>query len=64
MVFTKDGCNLVTCGDIGQQTEQVLANIQTALKAAGAELVNVIKWNVYIVQGQSFQPGFEVFQKV
>jgi enamine deaminase RidA (YjgF/YER057c/UK114 family) len=51
-------------GDIKQQTEQVLNNLQAALKAGGAELENIIKWNVYIVQGQPLQPAFEVFQHV
>jgi enamine deaminase RidA (YjgF/YER057c/UK114 family) len=27
-------------------------------------LEHVVKWNVYIVQGQSPQPGFEVFRRV
>ena len=56
--------NIVGKGDIKRQTEQVLANLQTALKAAGAELEHIIKWNIYIVHGQSIQPGFEVFQRV
>src|SRR6266498_1663917 len=51
-------------GDIKQQTEQVLNNLQSALKAGGAELENVIKWNVYVVQGQPLQPAVEVFQRV
>ncbi|AKB77416.1 Endoribonuclease L-PSP [Methanosarcina horonobensis HB-1 = JCM 15518] len=50
-------------GDIKKQTEQVLANLQTALKAGGAELEHIVKWNVYIVQGQPLQPGFEAFQQ-
>jgi enamine deaminase RidA (YjgF/YER057c/UK114 family) len=56
--------NIVGKGNIKQQTEQVLANLQTALKAAGAGLEHVIKWNLYVVQGQPLQPGFEVFQQV
>lgn len=55
---------IVGKGDIKQQTEQVLANLQAALKAAGAELEHIIKWNVYVVQGQPLQPGFEAFQQV
>src|SRR5689334_16454499 len=51
-------------GDIGAQTEQVLRNIQAALEAAGAGLEHVIKWNVYMVQGQPIQAGFEAFQRV
>jgi len=51
-------------GDIKAQTEQILKNIQAALVSAGANLENVIKWNLYVVQGQSLQAGFEVFQQV
>lgn len=36
-------------GDIVRQTEQVLANLQTALEAGGADLADVAKWNVYVV---------------
>ena len=51
-------------GDIKTQAEQVLKNLQNALAAAGATLEHVIKWNVYVVQGQPLQPAFEVFQRV
>ena len=51
-------------GDIKAQTEQILKNIQAALVSAGAQLEHVIKWNLYVVQGQSLQAGFEVFQQV
>jgi enamine deaminase RidA (YjgF/YER057c/UK114 family) len=51
-------------GDIKRQVEQVLKNLQAALKAGGAELEHVIKWNIYIVQGQSLQSGFEAFQRI
>lgn len=56
--------NIVGKGDIRAQTEQILKNLQTALAAAGARLEHVIKWNIYLVQGQPLQPGFEVFQRV
>ena len=51
-------------GDIGAQTEQVMHNIQAALAASGAGLEHVIKWNLYLVQGQPLEPGFAVFQRV
>jgi enamine deaminase RidA (YjgF/YER057c/UK114 family) len=50
-------------GDMKTQAEQVINNVETALAAAGARLEHVIKWNVYVVNGQSLQPGFEVFQR-
>src|SRR6266496_5042904 len=51
-------------GDIGAQAEQVMQNLQAALVAGGAGLEHVIKWNVYLVQGQQLQPGVAVFQRV
>ncbi len=54
---------IVGKGDIKQQVEQVLKNLQTALRASGAELEHIIKWNVYVVQGQPLQAAFEVFQQ-
>src|SRR5512141_1569595 len=55
---------IVGKGDIRAQAEQVFKNLQTALAAAGATLEHVIKWNIYVVQGQPLQPAFEVFQQV
>lgn len=56
--------NIVAKGDISAQTERALRNLEIALRAVGAELEHVVKWNVYILQGQSVQAGFEAFQKV
>lgn len=55
---------IVGKGDFKAQTEQVLKNIQAALSAGGAHLEHVIKWNLFVVQGQPLQTGFEVFQQV
>ena len=54
---------IVGKGDIRAQSEQALKNVQTALAAGGAKLEHVVRWNVYIVQGQSLLPGFEAFQR-
>jgi len=51
-------------GDIKAQTEQVLKNLLLALEGAGAKLENVIKWNIYVVQGQPLQLAFEAFREV
>jgi enamine deaminase RidA (YjgF/YER057c/UK114 family) len=51
-------------GDIKAQVEQVFKNLQTALKASGAELEHIVKWNIYIVQGQPLRPAFEVSQQI
>jgi enamine deaminase RidA (YjgF/YER057c/UK114 family) len=56
--------NVVGKGDLGAQTEQVLKNLKAALAAAGAGPEHVIKWNIYILQGQSIQEGFAAFQRV
>ena len=54
---------IVGKGDLGAQTMQTLANIETALAAAGAGLEHIIKWNVLVVEGQSIQDGFAAFQR-
>ena len=54
---------IVGKGDIKAQSEQALRNVETALAAGGAKLEHVIRWNVYIVQGQSPLPGFEAFRR-
>lgn len=51
-------------GDLKAQTEQVFKNLQIALEAGGAKLENVVKWNIYVVEGQAIEPGFAVFQRV
>lgn len=55
---------IVGKGDIGLQAKQVFKNLEIALSAVGAEIQHVIKWNIYVVQGQSSRPGFEEFQRV
>jgi enamine deaminase RidA (YjgF/YER057c/UK114 family) len=54
---------IVGKGDIKAQSEQALKNVETALAAGGAKLEHVVKWNVYIVQGQAPLPGFEAFRR-
>jgi enamine deaminase RidA (YjgF/YER057c/UK114 family) len=53
---------IVGKGDIVAQTEQVLANLRAALAAGGAEPEHVIKWNLYVVEGQPLEAGFAAFQ--
>ena len=60
--ITPDG-TVVGMGDLGAQTTQILANIETALSAAGAGLEHVIKWTVFVVEGQDVRPAFEAFQR-
>lgn len=58
----KDG-NIVGKGNMEEQAKQILSNLQTALKAGGAGFENVVKWNVYIVKGQSADTALKVFQE-
>ena len=53
---------IVGKGDIVAQTEQILANVRAALESGGARPEHIIKWNIYIVEGQSLQAGFAAFQ--
>jgi enamine deaminase RidA (YjgF/YER057c/UK114 family) len=61
--ITADG-EIVGKGDLAAQTAQILANIETALAAAGAGLEHVVKWNVFVVEGQDFAVGYAAFQQV
>ena len=53
-VFTAGACPLdrdgevVAVGDVAGQAEQVMANLVAALRAAGAELTDVVKTTVYV----------------
>ena len=49
-------------GDIAAQTTQVMQNVQTALRAAGADFKDVIKFGIHIVQGQNIQEAFKAAQ--
>jgi enamine deaminase RidA (YjgF/YER057c/UK114 family) len=55
---------IVGSGDLAAQTEQVYKNLETVLAASGATLHDIIKWTIYVVQGQDITPGFAVFQRV
>lgn len=57
----KDG-KIIGKGDIEAQAKQILQNLQTALKAGGGTFEDIIKWNIYIVQGQSTEKALKVFQ--
>ncbi len=54
LIFTAGACPLdetgatVAVGDVARQAEQVVANLATALQAAGASLTDVVKTTVYV----------------
>ena len=54
--------NIVGKGDVAAQTRQVIENLRAALAAGGAGPEHVVKWNLYVVEGQSLQAGFAAFQ--
>jgi enamine deaminase RidA (YjgF/YER057c/UK114 family) len=56
--------NIVGKGDLATQVAQVYTNLQKALQAAGADVEHVVKWNLYIMQGESLQVGFQAFLRL
>ena len=56
--------NLVGKGDLKAQSVRALRNVEAAVTEAGGRLEQVVKWNVFIVQGQPIPPGFEAFREV
>ena len=50
-------------GDIGVQAKQVARN-QVALAAANAGIEHLLKWTIYVVQGQPLGPAMGAFQQV
>jgi enamine deaminase RidA (YjgF/YER057c/UK114 family) len=54
LVFTAGACpldadgNTVAIGDVAGQARQVMANLVTALQAAGAQLTDVVKTTVFV----------------
>jgi enamine deaminase RidA (YjgF/YER057c/UK114 family) len=54
---------LIGKNSLKQQTEQVLANIDKILQDSGANFRNIVKFNIYILNGQNPQEGFQAFQE-
>ena len=50
---------LVGKENIQEQTVQVMKNIETALTACGATFDNVVKLNIFLLQGQDAASGFQ-----
>lgn len=55
--------NVVGAGDIAAQSVQMFTNLETVLAAAGATLNDVIKWTIFVVQGNDLGAGFAAFQE-
>lgn len=58
------GGRVVGAGDMAAQTRQIFANLEAALAAAGAGLEHIVTWTIYVVEGQSLDAGFAVFQEL
>jgi enamine deaminase RidA (YjgF/YER057c/UK114 family) len=55
---------IVGKGDMQAQAEQLANNLRVALASAGARIDHVVKWTIYVVQGQPVRPAMGAFQKV
>ncbi len=53
---------LVGGHSLKEQTQQVLLNIEAVLEAAGGRLEDIVKFNVYLLNGVNPREGFEAFQ--
>src|SRR5690606_30096193 len=54
---------IVGKNDILKQTEQVMTNLEIALKSCGVNFKSLVKLNIHIVQGQNAYGAFQVSQK-
>lgn len=54
---------LVGSDSLKKQTMQILDNIEKIMQSAGGLLENVVKLNIYIVQGEDPLEGFKAFQE-
>lgn len=55
---------IVGIGNFSLQCVQALKNIAKILNEAGYEKNNVVKWNIYMVEGNDPREGFGAFQEV
>ena len=55
---------LIGKDDLKAQSVRALRNVEAAVAEAGGRLDNVVKWTVFIVQGQPIPAGFEAFMEV
>jgi enamine deaminase RidA (YjgF/YER057c/UK114 family) len=53
--------NVVGIGDARAQAQQVFRNLGLVLAAAGADLGNIVKWNIYYTEATAVRAGYEAF---
>ncbi len=58
-----ENAEIIGHNDIAAQTEQVMKNLDIALKSCGAGFDNLIKLNINILQGQDIKKGYETSRK-
>ncbi|MCA0133706.1 RidA family protein [Winogradskyella alexanderae] len=58
-----DNHELIGKNEIAQQTDQIMKNLEIALKACKANFKHLIKLNIYVLQGQDAKIGFQISQK-
>jgi 2-iminobutanoate/2-iminopropanoate deaminase len=54
---------IVGSGDVAKQTQQVMANLEAILKAAGADWDKVVKTTVFLTDLQNFAAMNQVYAK-
>jgi 2-iminobutanoate/2-iminopropanoate deaminase len=59
----RPGDKELTAGDIGSQTEQVMANLRAILEEAGSSLDNLVKTTVFLQNLDDFAGMNEVYAK-
>jgi 2-iminobutanoate/2-iminopropanoate deaminase len=52
---------IVGAGDVAKQTQQVMANLEAILKAAGANWDNVVKTTVFLTDLQNFAAMNQIY---
>ena len=55
--------NIIGTGDVSEQTEQVMSNIEAILTAAGANWNNVVKTSVFLTDLANFTAMNEVYAR-
>ena len=55
---------IVGTGDIAAQAAQIAINLRIALAAANAGVEHIVKWTIFVLNGQPLGPPMGAFQQV
>jgi enamine deaminase RidA (YjgF/YER057c/UK114 family) len=58
-----DASGSVVGDTVAAQTTQALANVQTAVEAAGGSLADIAKWTILVTEDAEIGAGFAAFQE-